>query len=77
MTNWNGPAPKPDYSTGDWAKQITKIAIEKTDDDLNPWSIWGRDYATGLVTEEVEDYSTFTEAVSAAPAFFERYRSAS
>ncbi|ALJ19523.1 hypothetical protein [Microbacterium sp. No. 7] len=67
MTHWNGDRPgNPD----EWAEKITKVAIERSDDPLTPWHIWGRDYETGAVTEDVWDFPTFTEAVAAIPAFF-------
>ena len=75
MTHWNGPEPTPDFSERDWAERITKVAIEK-DDDLtvtHPWHLWGRDYDTGHVSEEVWNFPTFEEAVEAIPAFFNLY----
>lgn len=53
-----------------WADKITKVVIERDGDATHPWHLWGRDYETGLVTEEVWDFPTFSEAVAAIPAFF-------
>lgn len=73
MTHWiDRPQPGPD--SDDWATTITKVAIEKSVDlPRAPWSLWGRDYETGLPTEEIWEYETFEEAVAAIPAFFAMY----
>jgi len=73
MTQWIGTRPEPDFSERDWAERITKVAIERDDDETHPWHLWGRDYQTGLVSEEVWDFPAFRDAVAAIPDFFALY----
>ena len=70
MTAWNGTRIRSDQ---DFAEESTKVAIERdsVDEGETPWALWGRDYETGLASEDVHYFATFTEAVAGIPAFLE------
>lgn len=72
MTEWRGGRPASGHTA---AERITKVAIEREPLECceTPWHIWGRDYDTGNVTEEVWYFETFAEAVAAVPAFFAQF----